>query len=156
MFSELYKNYYLVSQGMFTKGAARKSTSSYASNECPEIRTIAPRGKLPPGQCWSFGQGKGQFQGWGATRQLPRKKIDPWLGLVFGLGAIFLEGNCPRTMKGTNFKIHFSFKNAELKKQWIRFDKRRDFLATKHLVLCELHFEKKYLRSGEKCHYSGR
>ena len=58
------------------------------------------------------------------------------------------------TMKGTNFKIHFSFKNAELKKQWIRFDKRKDCLATKHLVLCELHFEKKYLRSGEKCHYS--
>ena len=154
MFSELYKNDYLVSQGMFNKGAARKSTSSYASNECPEIRTIAPRGKLPPGQCWSFGQGKGQFQGWGQPDNCPGKKLTPGQGQFLGWRAIFLEDNCPRTMKGTNFKIHFSFKNAELKKQWIRFDKRKDCLATKHLVLCELHFEKKYLRSGEKCHYS--
>ena len=69
------------------------------------IRTIAPRGKLPPGQGWSFGQGQGYFQGWGATRQLPQKKIATCLGLGFGLGlflgqgAVFLGGNCPRTNK---------------------------------------------------------
>ena len=39
-----------------------------------------------------------------ATRQLPRKKIIPrlglefGLGLVLGLGAIFIWGNCPRTV----------------------------------------------------------
>ena len=35
-------------------------------------------------------------------------------------------------------------------KQWIRFVNRRDWLARKHSVLCELHFEDKYLRRGEK------
>ena len=53
-------------------------------------------------------------------------------------------------------KFHFLLKNADLKKQWIRFVNRRHRLATKHLVLCELHSEKKYLRRGEKCHYSGQ
>ena len=44
------------------------------------------------------------FRFWGATRQLPPRKIAPRLGLGFGLGlvlgfgvAIFLGGNCPRT-----------------------------------------------------------
>ena len=48
-------------------------------------------------------------------------------------------------------KFHFPLKNAGLKKQWIRFVNRRDRLATKHLVLCELHFEEKYLLRGERC-----
>ena len=40
--------------------------------------------------------------GGGATRQLPRRQIDPWLGLGFGLGLVlgfggnFPRGNCPR------------------------------------------------------------
>ena len=50
---------------------------------------------------------------------------------------------------------NFPLKNAELKRQWIRFVNRRDWLATKHLVLCELHFEDKYLQQCEK-YYSGR
>ena len=59
------------------------------------IQTINPRGKLPHGQGWSLGQGQGQFQGWGATRQLSSRKIPPvrvrdGLGLVLGL-----EGNFP-------------------------------------------------------------
>ena len=45
-------------------------------------------------------------------------------------------------------KSRFPLKNAELNKQWIRFINRRDLLATKHSVLCELHFEEKYLRQG--------
>ena len=45
-------------------------------------------------------------------------------------------------------KFHFPLKNAELNKQRIRFVNRRDWLAT---VLCELHFEEKYLRRAEKC-----
>ena len=45
--------------------------------------------------------------------------------------------------------------NVELIGQWIRFFNRRDWLATKHLVLCELHFEEKYLQHGEK-YCSGR
>ena len=48
-------------------------------------------------------------------------------------------------------KCHFPLKNAELKKQWIRFVNRRDWIVTKHLLLCELHFEEKYLPWGEKC-----
>ena len=52
-------------------------------------------------------------------------------------------------------KFHFPLKNAELKRQWIRFVNRRDWLATKHLVLRELHFEEKHLQPGEK-YYSGR
>ena len=48
-------------------------------------------------------------------------------------------------------KFRFSLKNADLIKQWIRFVKRRDWLATNHSVLCELHFEEKYLRQDEKC-----
>ena len=50
---------------------------------------------------------------------------------------------------------NFPLKNAELKRQWIRFVNRRDWLATKHLVLRELHFEEKHLQPGEK-YYSGR
>ena len=62
-------------------------------------------GKLPIGQGWGLYQGQGQFQGWGTTRQLPPRKIALWLrlgfglGLVLGLGVIFLGGNCPRTPK---------------------------------------------------------
>ena len=59
-------------------------------------------------------------------------------------------------MKGRNekkqiAKFDFPLKNVELNKQWIRFVNRRDWLATKNSVLCELHFEEKYLRQGEKC-----
>ena len=45
------------------------------------IRTIAPRGKLLPfpshGQCWGFGQGQGQFQGWGQPDNCPGVKLTP-------------------------------------------------------------------------------
>ena len=44
------------------------------------------------------------------SRQLPPRKISPWLGLRFGLGlglelglgVIFLEDNCPRTVSNSN------------------------------------------------------
>ena len=52
-------------------------------------------------------------------------------------------------------KFYFPLKNGDLKRQWIRFVNRRDWLATKHLVLCELHFEEKYLQRGQK-YYCGR
>ena len=52
-------------------------------------------------------------------------------------------------------KLHFPLKNADLKKQWIHFVNRRDWLARKHSMLCELHFGEKYFRRGEK-YYSGR
>ena len=38
-------------------------------------------------------------------------------------------------------KFHFPLKNAESKKQRNRFVNRRDWIATKRSVLCELHFE---------------
>ena len=43
-----------------------------------------------------------RVRGGGATRQLPRRQIDPWLGLGFELGLVlgfggnFPRGNCPR------------------------------------------------------------
>ena len=52
-------------------------------------------------------------------------------------------------------KFHFPLKNAELKRHWVHFVIRRDWLATKHLVLYELHFEDKHLQQREK-YYSGR
>ena len=39
----------------------------------------------------------------------------------------------------------FHKKNAELNKQWIRFVNKKDWLATKNLMLRELYFEEKYL-----------
>ena len=47
-------------------------------------------------------------------------------------------------------KFHFPLKNAKLNKQWICFVNRRDWLATKHSVQCELHFEMIYIRRSEK------
>ena len=59
-------------------------------------RKIAPSPRLG----LRFRSRLGLILGLGATRQLPQRKIDPWLGLglVLGLGAIFLGGNCPRTI----------------------------------------------------------
>ena len=47
-------------------------------------------------------------------------------------------------------KFHFPLKIAELNKQWIHFVNRKEWLATKHSMLCELHFEEKYLWRGEE------
>ena len=47
-------------------------------------------------------------------------------------------------------KLYFFLKNAEFNKQWIRFVKKRDSLAPKHSLLCELYFKEKYLLRGEK------
>ena len=46
------------------------------------------------------------------SRQLPPRKIAPWLGLGFGVGveAIFLGGNCPRTMESISKKTQFQIK----------------------------------------------
>ena len=55
----------------------KKTVCRYPEN-CP------PR-KIAPGQGWCLDQGQGQFQGWGATRQLPSRKIAPRLGLGFGI-----------------------------------------------------------------------
>ena len=43
----------------------------------------SPSSKIAPGpgQDWGLGQSQGQFQGWGETRQQPRRKIAPQLGL---------------------------------------------------------------------------
>ena len=48
-------------------------------------------------------------------------------------------------------KFHFPLKCAELNKELIPFVNRRDWLATKNSVLCELHFHEKYLQRDEKC-----
>ena len=67
------------------------------------IQTIAPRGKLFPGQAWGLGQSQGQFQGWRATRQLSPRKIVPELGLGIVLGLVLgLRGNFPRGQLSQN------------------------------------------------------
>ena len=53
--------------------------------------------------------------------------------------------------KKQSAKFLFLLKNAELNKQWIRFVNKKDWLATKHSVLCELYCEEKYLRRCGKC-----
>ena len=48
-------------------------------------------------------------------------------------------------------KFHFPLKNRDLNQLWIRFVNRKDWIPTKHSVLCELHFEDKFITRGEKC-----
>ena len=47
-------------------------------------------------------------------------------------------------------KFHFPLKNFELNRLWIQFVNRKDWKPTKHSVLCELHFEEKYIVRGGK------
>ena len=52
------------------------------------------------------------------------------------------------TKKITTF--HFPLKKIELNKLWIRFVNRQNWSPTKHSVLCEYHFEEKYIIRGGK------
>ena len=47
-------------------------------------------------------------------------------------------------------KLHFTLKSFELRMLWIRFFNRQDWKPTKHSVVCELHFEEKYIVRGGK------
>ena len=47
--------------------------------------------------------------------------------------------------------FHFPLKDGELNKNWVRFVNRVDWTPTKHSVLCELHFDDKYIIRGDKC-----
>ena len=64
--------------------------------------------------------------------------------------ALNCTSGCASNEKEQITKFYFLLKNVDLKRQWIRFVNRRDWPAKKHLVLCELHFEEKYLQRGEK------
>ena len=46
--------------------------------------------------------------------------------------------------------LHFHLKNEDLNKKWIHFVNRKDWVPTKHSVLCELYFEDIYKNTG-KC-----
>ena len=47
-------------------------------------------------------------------------------------------------------KFGFPFPDKELTEKWIRFLNRKDFYPSEHSVLCELHFEEKFIvRSGK-------
>ena len=48
-------------------------------------------------------------------------------------------------------KFHFPLTKDNLNKEWIRFVNRKDWNPTKHSVLCEHHFEEKFITRGEKC-----
>ena len=107
-------NIIIVANVIYQKTVRRYPDNCPPEENCPRlgfsqnlkgIRTMPPppppppRGKLTPGYGWGLGQGQGQFQGWGATRKLPPRKVAPRLGLEFGLGLVLrLGGNCPRTM----------------------------------------------------------
>jgi hypothetical protein len=47
-------------------------------------------------------------------------------------------------------KFHFPLKKVELNKLWIKFSNRKDWKPTRHSVLCEFHFEEKYIIRGGK------
>ena len=42
-------------------------------------------------------------------------------------------------------KFHFPLKNPDLNQLWARFVNCTDWKATKHFVICELHFEEKFI-----------
>ena len=67
----------------------------FLAGNCPSIRTIAPRRKLPP---VSFGVWVGLVLWLGATKQLPPGKLlPPRLGLGFELRLVLeLGGNFPQ------------------------------------------------------------
>ena len=63
------------------------------------IQTIAARGKLPPSQDWGLGQGQGQFQGWGSTKQFPPRKMTHLVRVRVWVGG---GGNSPRGQLSQN------------------------------------------------------
>ena len=61
--------------------------------------------------------------------------------------------NCQTGYTSSTGKLssfHFPLKNEELNKTWIRFVNRSHWVPTKHLVLCELHFEDIYNNKGKR------
>ena len=57
---------------------------------------------------------------------------------------------CQERNKTYHTKFHFPLKNFELNRLWIRFVNLKDWKPAKHSVLCELHFEEKYIVRGGK------
>ena len=50
--------------------------------------------------------------------------------------------------KKASFYFH---EYQELKRKWICFVNRKDWLPTAHLVICIDHFEEKFIKRGKKC-----
>ena len=50
-------------------------------------------------------------------------------------------------------KFYVPLKNFELNRLWIRFVNRKAWKPTKHYVLCELHFEEKYIVRGGRSNF---
>ena len=46
--------------------------------------------------------------------------------------------------------LHFH-EDQELKRKWIYFVNRKDWLPTAHSVICMDHFEEKFVKRGKKC-----
>ena len=71
---------------------------------------------------------------------------------------IYMVNKCsaPKCQTGYTFStrklpsFHFPLKNEELNKKWIRFVNMNDWVLTKHLVLCELHFDDIYKNKGKR------
>ena len=57
-------------------------------------------------------------------------------------------GYTSSTVKLSSF--YFPLKNEKLNKKWIRFVNRRDWVPTKHSVLCEFLFEGIYQNKGKR------
>ena len=59
--------------------------------------------------------------------------------------------NCRFNYAGENHTVVFSFpRDDDLKKIWVRFVNRKDWSPSNSSVICIKHFEKKYLKMGER------
>ena len=60
--------------------------------------------------------------------------------------------NCSTGYKTRQKKASFYFhEDQELKRKWIYFLNRKDWLPTAHSVICIDHFEEKFIERGKKC-----
>ena len=58
--------------------------------------------------------------------------------------------------KKPSAKFHFPQKNAELNKQWIRFVNKKDWLATKNLMLRDYILKRNIYGEMKNVHYTSR
>ena len=68
--------------------------------------------------------------------------------LVFGCNSGYQSSS---KVNGNLVSFFFPFNKPDLLQDWIRFVNRRDWKPTTHSVLCELHFNEKFISRGKRC-----